>query len=303
MKYLDLKDKKISTIVAGCMRYTELSKNEFDTHIKTALDNGINYFDHADIYADGKAQEVFGDFLKENPSLREKMIIQSKCGITKGIYDFSKEHILNSVKESLKALNTDYLDVLLLHRPDALMEVFEVNEAFNQLKKEGLVKYFGVSNFNSMKVKLLKNGLDEKIRFNQLQFSPAHCTMITHSILTNTPYENARDMDGEILDYSNLNNIRIQAWSPYQYGFMEDTFVDSPKYEKLNEKLEELAKKYEVGKNSIVSAWITRMPQGIQTIAGTTNTDRLLEVIKGADIKLTRKEWYEIYEAAGNKII
>lgn len=303
MKYFKVNDKKASKIIAGCMRYDSFSEDDIDRHVKLALDNGINFFDHADIYGKGKSQEVFGKFLSKNTNLRDSMIIQSKCGITDGRYDFSKEHIIESVEKSLKDLKTDYLDVLLLHRPDLLMDVEEVNKAFNKLKEEGKVLSFGVSNFNSKRIELLQKGLDEKLEYNQLQFSPVHTPMLDHIILTNTKFEGSSDFDGEVFDYCMLNDIKLQAWSPFQYGFIEDTYIGNDKYKKLNEKLEELSEKYKVSVNAIVIAWIMRLPYKIKPVVGTTNTNRLVEMTRGVDVDLTRKEWYDIYTSAGHCII
>lgn len=303
MKYFEFDGKKVSELIAGCMRYDGMDQEDLDRHVKTALDNGINFFDHADIYGKGKSQEVFGKFLEKNKTLRQSMIIQSKCGITKGRFDFSKEHIIESVEKSLKDLKTDHLDVLLLHRPDLLMEVEEVNDTFNKLKKEGKVLNFGVSNFPARRIELLQKGLDEKLVFNQLQFSPVHALALEHIALTNTKFEGSADTDGEVFDYCKLNNIKIQAWSPFQHGFIEGTFIGNSDYKKLNDKLEELAEKYQVGVNAIVVAWIMRLPYKIKPVIGTTNTKRLLDAIKGADIELTREEWYDIYKASGHEII
>lgn len=303
MKYFEFDGKNISEVIAGCMRYDQMGEEDLDRHIKTALDNGLNFFDHADIYGKGKSQLVFGNFLEKNKGIREKMILQSKVGITEGRYDFSKDHIISSVNKSLKDLKTDYLDILLLHRPDLLMEVDEVNEAFNELKKDGKVLNFGVSNFNSTRIEILQRGLDEKLYFNQLQFSPVHTPALDHIVLTNTKFDGAENLDGEVFDYCMLNNISIQAWSPFQHGFIEGSFVVNDDYKALNKKLEDLADKYQVGVNAIVVAWIIRLPYHIKPVIGTTNTQRLLDAMSGADIDLSREEWYEIYKAAGHDII
>lgn len=303
MKYFDFEGKKVSQVIAGCMRYDSMEEKALDRHIKTALDHGVNFFDHADIYGKGKSQEVFGNFLEKNKALRQDMILQSKCGITDGRFDFSKDHIRESVEKSLKDLKTDYLDVLLLHRPDLLMDEGEVNEIFNDLKKEGKVLNFGVSNFPARRIELLQRGLDEKLVFNQLQFSPVHALSLEHIALANTKFEGSADTDGEVFDYCMLNDIKIQAWSPFQHGFIEGTFIGNDDYKELNEKLNELAEKYKVGVNAIVVAWIRRLPYDINPVLGTTNTERLVDGIKGADIELSRKEWYDIYKAAGHEII
>lgn len=303
MKYLDMIDTKVSNIIAGCMRYNSLTEKELDTQVKTALDLGINFFDHADIYGKGESQKVFGNFLKNNKSLREKMIIQTKCGIKDGYYDFSKEHIISSVKKSLKDLNTDYVDILLLHRPDLLMDPKEIDMAFRYLKKTGMVKHFGVSNFNTMYLKYLQKHLSEKIVANQLQLSPVVAFALDHIVLTNTSYENSATYDGEVFTYCAMEDIRIQAWSPYQYGFIDGVYIDNPDFKELNDALQELADEYNVTKNAIVAAWISTLPYDVQTVVGSTKPERLKEIAKGSEIKLTREQWYKIYDHAGNKVI
>lgn len=303
MKYFEFDGKKVSELIAGCMRYDSMEESALDRHIKTAMEAGINFFDHADIYGKGKSQVVFGEFLENNKGLRDQMIIQSKCGITNGRYDFSKKHIIESVEKSLKDLKTDHLDILLLHRPDLLMDVEEVNDAFNSLKKEGKVLSFGVSNFNSKRMELLQIGLDEKLIFNQLQFSPVHAPMLDHVVLTNTNFDGSADLDGEVFDYCMLNDVQIQAWSPFQHGFIEGTYIGNDDYKELNQVLKTLADKYQVSVNAIVVAWIMRLPYQIKPVLGTTNTERLVETIKGADIVLSREEWYDLYKAAGHPII
>ena len=292
-----------SEIGLGCMRMAELEKSEAEKMIKTSLEEGINFFDHADIYGRGKSEEVFADAINMNATIREKMIIQTKCSIVPGVmYDFSKEHILNSVDASLKRLNTDYVDTLLLHRPDTLMEPEEVAEAFSKLYKEGKVKKFGVSNHTPMQIELLNKYLENKIIINQLQFSIMHTGMIDSGLNMNMKNDASIDRDGGVLEYCRLKDITIQAWSPYQYGFFEGVFLDNDKFPELNEKINEIAEKKGVTNNSIATAWILRHPAKIQTIVGTMNSNRLKEICKASNIELTRQEWYEIYLAAGNKL-
>lgn len=291
-----------SEIGLGCMRIADLDKNEVNNLINTALDCGINFFDHADIYGKGKSEEIFSEAVSLTPSLREKMIIQSKCAIRPGMYDYSKEHILNSVDGILKRLKTDYLDILLLHRPDTLMEPEEVSEAFEKLYNEGKVRNFGVSNHNSMQIELLNKYLKNKITINQLQFSIMHTGIIDSGLNVNMKNSPAIDRDNSILEYCRLNDITIQAWSPYQYGFFEGTFIDNPKFPDLNKKLRELAEKYNVCSTAIATAWILRHPAKIQTIVGTTNENRLRDICTASNVNLTRQEWYEIYLSAGNML-
>lgn len=293
---------KASEIGLGCMRIAKLDKNTVNSLINTALDCGINFFDHADIYGAGKSEEIFNEAISLTPSLREKIIIQSKCSIRSGMYDFSKDYIINSVDGILKRLNTEYLDILLLHRPDTLMEPEEVNEAFEKLYKEGKVRNFGVSNHNAMQIELLNKYLTNKVTINQLQFSIMHTGIIDSGINVNMKNSSSIDRDGSILEYCRLKDINIQAWSPYQYGFFEGTFIDNPKFPELNKKLAEIADKYNVSKTAIATAWILRHPANIQTIVGTTNKNRLRDICTASNVNLTRQEWYEIYLSAGNML-
>lgn len=304
MKNISIANGKIqgSEIALGCMRIAEMNIDEVESLIKTSMDCGINFFDHADIYGKGKSEEVFGQVLLKEPTLREKMIIQTKCGIRPGFYDFSKEHIVSSVEESLKKLKTDYVDVLLLHRPDTLMEPEEVAEAFSKLHKEGKVKHFGVSNHNPMQIELLNKYLDNKLVINQLQFSVMHTGIIDNGLNVNMKIDPSIDRDGSILEYCRLKDITIQAWSPFQYGFFEGVFLDNEKFPELNKKINEIAEKKGVSNTAIAVAWILRHPAKIQTIIGTTNKKRIHDIAKASEVEITRQEWYEIYRAAGNKL-
>lgn len=290
---------EVSEVGLGCMRITELQdKKEVRNLIDTAMDQGIDFFDHADIYDGGHAEEVFGEVVE--PAMRQNMIIQSKCGIIPGkAYDFSKEHILRSVEESLKRLRTDHLDILLLHRPDTLMEPEEVAEAFELLEKSGKVRYFGVSNQNSMQIELLNKYCGNRIKINQLQFSIAHCDIVDSGLNVNVHSEAGANRDGSILEYCRLKDITIQAWSPFQYGMFEGVFLNNEKFPKLNKLVDELAEKYQVTNNAIAVAWILRHPARIQPIVGTTNKNRLTDICKASEVNLTREEWYALYIAAG----
>lgn len=291
-----------SEISLGCMRIADMSKKEANLLINTALDEGITLFDHADIYGQGKSEEVFADAIEMNPSIREKIIIQSKCGIRPGFFDFSKEHILNSVDGILKRLKTDYLDILLLHRPDTLMEPEEVAEAFEILSNSGKVKKFGVSNQNPMQIQLLNKFLKDKIIANQLQLSLTNTGMIDSGLNVNMEIAPSIDRDGSVLEFCRLNDITIQPWSPFQYGFFEGVFLNNPKFKELNDKIDEFAKKYNVTKEAIAIAWILRHPAKMQPIVGTTNRDRIKAICKASEVVLSREEWYELYRAAGNKL-
>jgi predicted oxidoreductase len=291
---------EVPVLAVGCMRINGLEKPEAERFVQTALDNGANFFDHADIYGGGTCEEIFADAIHMSSAIREKIILQSKCGIRKGMFDFSKEHILGSVDGILKRLKTEYLDVLLLHRPDALVEPEEVAEAFDQLHSSGKVRNFGVSNQNPMQIQLLKKYVKQPIIANQLQLSITNATMISAGIHVNMLDESALNRDGSILDYCRLNDITIQPWSPFQYGFFEGVFLNSEKFPELNTKIDEVAAKYGVANTTIAIAWLLRHPAHMQPVTGTMNADRLLDCIKASEIYLTREEWYEIYRSAGN---
>lgn len=291
-----------SRIALGCMRMEGLTPVEAERLVQTALECGINFFDHADIYGGGRSEEIFAQAVGMSPSVREKMILQTKCGIRPGRYDFSKEHILNAVDGSLKRLKTDYVDVLLLHRPDTLMEPEEVAEAFDLLYHSGKVKYFGVSNQNPMTMELMSKYLHQKIMINQLQFGLMHTGMIDSSLNTNMTNTAGLDRDGGVLEYCRLKDITIQPWSPFQYGFFEGVFIDNEKFPEVNAKLEELAKEKGVSKSALATAWILRHPARMQPIVGTTNANRLKEICRADEVMLSREEWYELYCAAGNKL-
>ncbi|WP_010632118.1 aldo/keto reductase [Sporolactobacillus vineae] len=299
--------KPASAVVQGCMRISEMTESAVEKLIDTDLENGITYFDHADCYSQGACEALFGKVLAAHPGLRDKIKLQTKCGIVHGddytIYNFSKEHLLETVNASLKRLQTDHLDYLLLHRPDALMEPEEVAEAFDKLYDEGKVLHFGVSNQNPYQMELLKKTVRQPLEINQLQFSIMATGMVDEGINVNTTFDGAAVRDGGILDYCRLNNVTIQAWSPFQYGFFKGVFLDNPKFPELNKKIDEIAAKYGVSNNAIAVAWILRHPAEMQIILGTTNPKRVTASAKGADITLTRNEWYEIYLAAGNKIL
>lgn len=291
---------EVPVVAVGCMRINSLEKGQAEVFIQTALEQGANFFDHADIYGGGTCEEIFADAIRMNDDVREKVILQSKCGIRKGMFDFSKDHILASVDASLKRLKTDYLDVLLLHRPDALVEPEEVAEAFDILESSGKVRYFGVSNQNPMQIQLLKKFVKQPLIANQLQLSITNATMISSGINVNMENAAAVNRDGSILDFCRLHDITVQPWSPFQYGFFEGVFLGNEKFPELNQKIDEIAKKHEVTNTTIAIAWLLRHPAGMQPVTGTMNTDRLTDCCKASDVYLTREEWYEIYRAAGN---
>lgn len=289
----------VASVILGCMRINN-AENPVKV-IETAVDNGITFFDHADIYGGGDCEHIFADALAKTEIKRDDLFIQSKCGIVPGkMFDFSKEHIVSSVEGILKRLDTDYLDALLLHRPDTLVEPEEVAAAFDQLEQQGKVKYFGVSNQNPGQIKLLKKYVKQPLVANQLQFGIMHTGMIDQGIHVNMTDAGSLDHDGEILEYSRLHDMTIQAWSPYQYGFFEGVFIGHEKFPELNKVLEELAEKYHSTPTGIASAWILRHPANMQVIAGTMNIQRIEEIAQASDIQMSREDWYRVYMAAGN---
>lgn len=291
--------QEVSRIGLGCMRVTGLpGEKEVRELAEGAMELGINFFDHADIYAGGEAEAVFGRAIPKE--LREDMVIQTKCAIRPGCcYDFSKDYILKSVDGSLKRLQTDYIDILLLHRPDALMEPEEVAEAFEVLSASGKVRCFGVSNHNPMQIELLNSYCGDKVQVNQIQFSAAHCPTIDAGLNVNIQNDAGCNRDGSVIEYCRLKKIHLQAWSPFQYGMFEGVFIGSEKFPKLNQVLDRLAEKYGVSASAIAIAWILRHPAGIQAIVGSTNLTRIRDIAKASDVCLTREEWYEIYLSAG----
>lgn len=293
--------KEVPAIAVGCMRINELEEKELNRYLEFSLEKGLNFFDHADIYGKGECERKFGKAIKDIGVAREDIVIQSKCGIVPGkMYDLSKEYIIEAVDGILKRLDTDYIDILALHRPDALVDPEEVAEAFSILERDGKVKGFGVSNHKPAQIELLKKYVKQPLLVNQLQLSLPVSNMIANGLEVNMLTDGAIDRDGSVLDYCRLNDITIQAWSPFQYGFFEGVFIGSKNYPKLNECLERLAKKYGVTPTAIATAWILRHPAKIQMIAGTTKTSRLDEIVQGSCVNLTKEEWYELYLSAGH---
>lgn len=293
--------EEVSAVAHGLMRI-DRAKNPIQV-IETAVEQGITFFDHADIYNDGASEEIFAEAFKRTSINREDVFLQSKTGIVKDtLYDFSKEHIIESVEGSLKRLKTDYLDSLLLHRPDTLMEPAEVAQAFHQLEKDGKVRHFGVSNFNPGQVELLKTAVKQPIQANQLQFGLMHTGMVDAGINANRTEAAGIDHDGGILEYSRIQNMTIQAWSPYQGPADSGVFVGNAKFPELNEALKDFAQKYRTTPTGLASAWILRHPAKMQVIVGTMNLDRIQQIAQASEIEMTRKDWYALYMAAGNRL-
>ena len=284
------------------MRISSLSPKETENLIETALDSGINAFDLADCYADGLCERIVGKVLENRPDLRDKMWIQSKCGIRQGFFDFSEEYIVKSVEGILGRLQTDHLDSLLLHRPDALMEPEEVASAFDKLYKEGKVRNFGVSNMNPMQMELLKTKVTYPLVCNQVQMSVAHTPMLDAGFNVNMGIDAGINRDGSVLEYCRINDMVVQTWSPLQVGYFTGTFLNNENYSDLNRELAALAEKYEVGADTIAYAWLLRYPARMQVITGTTSPDHLRSAAAAGDVVLSREEWYALYRAAGNRL-
>jgi predicted oxidoreductase len=297
-------DAAVSNVILGLMRIQSLDDAEIQALVGAARDSGITYFDHADVYGSSPhgCERRFGEAVRFSPAEREQVIIQSKVGIRDGYFDFSKEHILRSVDESLAALQDDHLDVLLLHRPDTLVEPDEVADAFDRLADAGKVRHFGVSNQTPGQIELLKRSVRQPLLINQVQLSITHANLISQGVAANMAgLDQSIDRDNGILDHARLNGITLQAWSPFQKGFFDGVFLgDRDAYPELNDRLDALAAKYGVTPTGIAVAWITRHPANMQVVLGTTKPERVRESAAGSDIPLTREEWYGLFRDAGH---
>ena len=313
MRYIPFGEskEKLSEIVLGLMRIgpgktttQSMSVQEVEFLLDTAFDAGINMLDNADIYANGVCEKVLGEVYAARPDLRQKFFLQTKCGIVKDpditYFDFSKEHILESVDNSLLRMQTDHIDSLLLHRPDALMEPEEIAEAFAILKAAGKVRNFGLSNCSPMMIERLKKVLTVPVAADQIQLSAAFTPAIDAGFNFNTLTDAGIMRDGGIIEYCGMNDIVIQAWSVMQYGFFEGVFLGSEKYPALNHVIDRIAEEKGVTNTAVALAWILRLPVSMQAVIGTTKPQRIRDSAAAASFTLTRKEWYEIYLAAGN---
>lgn len=295
-------------IIQGAMRFNNISFEELEKLIIEEVNAGIVYFDHADIYgrkSEHTSEELFGQVIARNPWLKEKIIVQTKCSIVPTssdgpYYDSTKEHIIKQVNESLEKMNLDHIDYLLLHRPDALMDVAEVADAFDMLQEEGKVLHFGVSNFSKAQIKYLQKNIHQKIEVNQIQMSLCHTNIIDSIFYENMDTKENANVDTDLFYYCKDKNIELQCWSPFQFGFFEGIFIDNEKFPKLNSKLQEIADKYETTKNAIAVAWLLRLGKNISVISGSTSLERTLAMNKANVITLSRKEWYELYRDAGH---
>jgi predicted oxidoreductase len=299
-------DLDVSSVVLGLMRIAQMDDGGIRELVDSALEAGITVFDHADVYGGERhfCEKRFGEAMNFGPGDRERILIQSKVGIRRGYFDFSEAHILNSVDESLAALRTDYLDVLLLHRPDTLVEPEEVASAFDTLHRSGKVRHFGVSNQTPGQIELLKRSVRQPLLFNQVQLSITHANLIAQGIAANmADLDQSIVRDVGLLDYSRLNGMMLQAWSPFQKGFFDGTFLgDRKTYGALNDTLEALASTYGVTPTGIAVAWITRHPANIQVVLGTTNPERVKQSAAGAGVRLSRAEWYQLFRDAGHTL-
>ena len=294
--------KNVSRLILGCMRMPALSVEDAANMIQTAYDLGINFIDHATCYGDGEAETRFGDAIALTNVKREDLIIQSKCGLRfdKQIFDWRKSNIIESVDGILKRLKMEYLDILLLHRPDLLYDPEQIAEAFDELEAAGKVRHFGVSNTMPMQIELLKKYVKQPLKINQLQLSLEQSQLIDQDLYMNNKTTDMSIMrDGGALDYCRLNDITIQAWSPLQHGMFKGMFIDNPEFPEMNKVLGELADQYGVTKAAIAIAWIFRHPAKMQVIAGTMNPVHLTEMAKACNIDLTHEEWYKLYLSSG----
>ncbi len=305
MEYCKLGFLQSSRIIMGCMRIADKPLEETEKVIVEALGAGVNTFDLADIYGGGNSERVFGVAMGDLDIPREKYLLQTKCGIHKGgaktYFDFSKEYILSCVEGSLRRLNTEYIDLFLLHRPDTLMEVEEVAEAFERLKEQGKVNAFGVSNFSAAQMRMLKSGGVEVLA-NQVQFSLMHTPLIDAGFNVNMYKDESTQRAGDVLEYCRTEGITLQAWSPMQYGFFKGAFVGNEQFPALNAELSRLAEKYHCTPTGIATAWILRHPAKMQVVTGTTNAKRMREMCEGEKVTLTREEWYSLYLATGKTL-
>ena len=295
-----------SSIIQGLMRLRDLSVDDLYYLIKFDLENGIDYFDVADIYSDGECERKLGEVLKNHPRLREDMFIQTKVGLVKdrknnvSYYDLSYEHIMEAVEASLKRLNVTYLDSLLLHRPDIFLDAREVARAFSTLKQTGKVHHFGVSNFPHEALKFLKDQTNIPIEINQLQFGLGHLDLVREVLNLNVNNEEGSEHTGELYFYMKRYGIKLQAWSPFQYGMFAGNIFKDEKFKEMNDYLEELANKYKTTKCAIATAFILMLDKNNQVITGSVNKTHIEEALDGTRVKITKAEWYTLYRKTGN---
>lgn len=304
---------EVPVIAVGLMHLNKLDVHQAEEYIANCLDMGLNFFENADIYGvDGQhfgyCEELFAEAAHMSPSVRDKMILQTKCGFTDllpgqskpEMINLSKEYILQEANDSLKRLRTDYIDVYMLHAPDALADPEEIAEALDELYTSGKIRYVGVSNFNTTELMLLQKYVKQPIITNQLMMSVVNSGVISRGMYVNMDDDCAINRDGGVLDYCRLNDITVQCWSTMQSGYMGGCFLGDPNYKELNTKIEEVAEKYSVPTSAIALAWLLRHPAHLLPISGTMNIKHLADNAQAANVELTRREWYEIWKAAGN---
>ena len=309
-------DLQVTRIAYGCMPLggswdntplSDQTKISAIRSIRAALDQGVNFFDLADIYCRGKSESAFSAIWQEIPALREKIYLQTKCGIRlpddpnasgPDGYDFSYEYIVRSAEGSLKRLKTDYLDLFLLHRPDPLVEPDEVAHAFDDLHQSGKVRWFGVSNHTAAQIEFLRQPLRQPIITNQVAFNLIHTHLLNEGILFNQDNPLLARDEGT-LEYCRLHNITIQAWGPLAWGQLTGREVENPAANVLKTAaiVEEMARSKGVSREAVLVAWILRHPAKIQAIIGTTNPVRIAAACQADELELTRQEWYRLFIA------
>ena len=305
MKYINIANgpQHVSAIIQGCMRMPACSPEDAAKVIRTAFDCGINFFDHATCYGEnGAAETRFSEAFPLTGLRREDVYIQSKCGICpeRQEFDWTKENILSSVDQSLLRLGTDYLDTLLLHRPDLLFDPAEVAEAFEILEQAGKVRFFGVSNLMPMQTELLKKYVKQPLIINQVQLSLEQSQLIDQPLyMNNKTTDLSINRDGSALDYCRLHDITVQAWSPLQIGMFGGTFIDNPDFPEMNKALGEIAVREGVSKAAVAIAWILRHPAEMQAIIGTMNPVHIKDICAACDVQLSHHDWYALYLASG----
>lgn len=294
----------MSRIMLGLMRIGSLKKEELENLIEQALNLGINQFDIADIYGGTYCETLLGEVLEKRKDLREKMYIQTKAGIsykTKG-YDSSYDYLVEGLKSSLERMKIDYVDSFLIHRPDIFMDNVEVKDAITYLKNNGLIKDFGVSNFTSSQIEYLLDVMDGEIKYNQVQLGLGNTTMLDQTMYTNLPNHIVSKEADDLYFYLKRKHITIQCWSPFMVGFFEGSLFDENKYPQINEALSKMAKKYNTSKCSIATSFLLSLNKDIVVITGSTNIDHIKECVDGESIKLSKEDWYTLYQESGKML-